>query len=97
MFNRRTGHYRADYVVLVAVNTPRDYCCVVLPIDAAERAAQLDLDKSYRTPRKDGQPKKPNKVWIDLVPNPKELSQTTEMCREEREILQLYRDNWDLH
>jgi hypothetical protein len=50
-FNRRTSYYKADLVVLVAVRSPREYSCVVLPVAEAERAAQLNLDHDYRTSR----------------------------------------------
>ena len=41
MFNQRSSFYKATHVVLVAVRSPKEYSCIVLPVDAAEQAAQL--------------------------------------------------------
>jgi hypothetical protein len=71
MFNRRSSFYRASHVILVAVRSPKVYSCVVLPVGVAEEAAQLNLDRDYRTPTREGKPKKPNKVWVELEPRPK--------------------------
>jgi hypothetical protein len=49
MFNRAFSFYEADAVILVAVRSPKDYRCVVLPVEAAEEAAQKNLDREYRT------------------------------------------------
>ncbi len=91
MFNRRSSFYKASHVILVAVRSPKDYSCVVLPVSVAEEAAQINLDRDYRTPTRDGKPKKPNKVWIELEPRPK--ARTTERVTKEREILAKYRDD----
>jgi hypothetical protein len=94
MFNRRSSFYEADYVVLVAVRSPSEYRCLVLPVEEAERAAQLSLDRDYRVPRRDGQSKKPNKVYATLHSRPRE--RPNELRDQEREILKTYLDNWKM-
>jgi hypothetical protein len=94
MFNRRSSFYKADYVVLVAVRSPFEYQCAVLPVTEAERAAQLSLDHDYRKPRRDGQPKKPNKVYATLRSSPRE--KPNQLRDQEREILMTYLGNWEV-
>lgn len=94
MFNRVSGFYKASHVVLVSVCSPNQYSCIVLPIDVAEAAAQLNLDRDYRSLTRDGKKeKKPNKVWIELEPRPKARAQTIMHCKKERCILNSYRDD----
>jgi hypothetical protein len=61
MFNRcsTSSFYKAEIVMLVSVKSPREYSCLVLPVEIAEKASQVNLDREYRTPKKDGTPKKP--------------------------------------
>jgi hypothetical protein len=54
MFNAASSFYKAQIVILVSVKKPSEYCCVVLPFAEAERAAQLNLDHSYRNTKKNG-------------------------------------------
>jgi hypothetical protein len=91
MFNRRTSFYAANVIALVAVRSPKEYSCVVLPVDEAERAAQLNLDRDYRTLTRAGQPKKPHKVWVLLEPRPRARTGDTRFD-EERTILAAHRD-----
>lgn len=91
MFNRRKTFYEAHIVVLVAVRSPREYSCVVLPIEKANAAVQLNLDRDYRTLRRDGQPKKPHKVWVSLERGPRDRKSDERMDRE-RDILNECRD-----
>ena len=94
MFNRHSSFYKADFVVLVAVRSPKEYCCVVLPIDIAEEAAQHALERDYRTRKLNGDPKKPHKVWIAIDRNPNER-RPNELLEKERTLLEPYRDKWD--
>lgn len=73
MYNKHASFYRAQVVVLVSVKSPNEYDCVVLDVNTAEQAAQINLDREYRTKRKDGGPKMPGPVWISLdhIPNTK--------------------------
>jgi hypothetical protein len=91
MFNRRTSFYSANVIALVAVRSPKEYSCVVLPVDEAERAAQLNLDRDYRTLTRTGQPKKPHKVWVLLEPRPRARTSDTRFDAE-RIILAAHRD-----
>jgi hypothetical protein len=92
MFNQRSNFYKATHVALVAVRSPREYSCIVLPVDLAEQAAQLNLNREYRAPKRNGEKKAPHKVYIELGPRPNAQAHTTERCKEERAILASYRD-----
>lgn len=94
MFNRKSSFYKADIIVLVAVRAPHEYCCIVLPVEAAERAAQLNLNRDYRVPTRRGAPKQPHKVWVGLDPRPKE--KIVPLRDKERQILRSHRDNWEI-
>lgn len=98
MFNRCSisGFCRADIVVLVCVKSPKEYSCVVVPVEKAEEAAQINLNREYRTKRRDGGAKKPGKVWISLdwVPNVKDASRKA-LWVQEQNVLNPYRDNWE--
>lgn len=94
MFNRRSSFYQADFVVLVAVRSPSVYCCVVLPVSIAEKAAQMNMDRGYREPNRDGTKKKPGKVWRTLDSSPRELDMP--LRNSEREILNKHRNVWDI-
>lgn len=99
-FNKRsTKFYKAELVVLVSVKSPSEYQCLVLPVDVAERAVQINLEHGLRTTKRDGSPKKPGKIWVALdhpgkpsKPNPKRQA----LIEEEVKLLTPYRDNWDL-
>lgn len=92
MFNRRSSFYKATHVVLVAIRSPKDYCCIVLPVDVAEEAAQVNLDTEYRKENQSGEPMKPGKVFIELDLRPKAKALTIERRAKERAILESYRD-----
>ena len=98
VFNRHHGFYLADVVALVAVRTPSDYACVLLPLKNAEQAVQLNLDRSYRRPKRDGGVRKPGKLWVYLEePSRPRTRDERERKLEQREraILAKYR-NWEL-
>jgi hypothetical protein len=90
VFNRRESFYKANYVVLVAVRSPQEYSCIVLPIREAERAAQMHLDAGYRLPTRTGQPRKPHKMYIELEPSPR--ARTAHHWANERKLLARFRD-----
>lgn len=100
MFNRHDSDrsfYRADIVVLVAVRSPTDYRCIVMPTTTAEKAAQLNLDRGYRTRTRDGQKKKPGKVWVHLEAPPREHERPPdirELGQKERAIIGKHLDAW---
>ena len=97
MYNSVESFYRAEVVVLVSVLTARDYKCVVLPVDEAEKAAQLNIDHQFRIPRTDGAKKKPGKVWLYLAYDAKIRDQSRLPIMEaERDIISKYIDNWDI-
>ena len=68
-FNRKSdAALSADVVVLVAVQSPSAYRAISMPVEVAEQAAQLNMDRYYRQPRLDGGKRKPGKVWLALEP-----------------------------
>jgi hypothetical protein len=96
MFNKAESYYKAQIVVLVSVKSPAEYRCVVLPVDKAEEAAQLNLDYAYRRPNRDGSSKKPGPVWVSLghIPKPRDTS-IVPMLEKEQKLLKLFIDNWN--
>jgi hypothetical protein len=97
MFNRSTSSfYKAEIVVLVSVKTAKDYHFLVLPVEIAERAAQINLDYAYRTPKKDGGRKKPSIVWVSFYIPPRMDASKKAQLETEQELLKPYLDNWDV-
>jgi hypothetical protein len=94
VFNRSSTSkfYRAEIVVLVSVKSPREYSCLVLPLETAEKAAQINLDRAYRTKKSDGSDKKPGKLWVSLdwIPNAKDPARRA-LNEEEVRLLKPYR------
>ena len=96
MFNRSTsGFYKAQIVVMACVKSPKEYACLVLPVEVAEKAAQVNLDAYFRGLKKDGTPHKAGKVWVS------DNRKSTDAARQalfDKEWSQLkdYLDNWDL-
>jgi hypothetical protein len=64
----------------------------VLPVEAAEEAAQLNLDAAFRKQNRNGQPMMPGKVFIELESRPRARPKTIERWAKERAILASYRD-----
>jgi hypothetical protein len=99
MFNRslKSGFYRAQMVVMVSVKSPKEYSALVVPVQVAEQAAQINLDREYRTlKKKDGGPKKPGPVWISLDYAPKTQDPARkDLFVKEGDLLKPYRDKWD--
>ncbi len=96
-FNKKdNGFYKAEVVALVCVKSPKEYSCLVLPVTIAEQAAQLNLTRYFRTPKKNGEPHKPCKVWvaIDYIPKGAD-AEVQERYEQEFKLLRPYRDNWD--
>ena len=100
MFNRSQGSFRADVVVLVCVKSPHDYQCIVLPVEKAEEAAQINLNYAYRTKKKDGSDKKPSVLYVAFyVPN-KCSEEKKKAMQLEFDLIKDYRGNdfrgkWD--
>ena len=97
VFNAASSFYKAQVVVLVSVKSPCEYCCVVLPVAEAERAAQLNLDHSYRNKKNDGSKKKPGKIWVSV----RYIAKAKDACRlplleAEQDLLEPFIDNWDI-
>ena len=100
MFNHSSASkfYKAEVVVLVSVKSPTEYSCIVLPVEIAERAAQINLDREYRTPKRSGDgARKPGKVWISLDWTSRTADDTRKTSiQNEVSLLKPYRDRWDL-
>lgn len=94
MFNRVTSSFCADIVVLVCVKSPREYQCVVLPVEVAEKAAQINLNYAYRTKKRDGSEKKPSVVWTAFY-IPKTTPEKREQMEREQKLIKPYIEKWD--
>jgi hypothetical protein len=66
MFNRHEGSFKAKIVALVCVRSPHDYQCIFLRVNDAEKAAQENLNHSFRVKKSNGSDHKPGKVWFSL-------------------------------
>lgn len=64
MFNRAKGAFKASIVAMVCVRSPFEYQYVILQVEAAEEAAQINLNYAYRPPKQNGGAHKPGKVWF---------------------------------
>ncbi|HEY4522792.1 MAG TPA: hypothetical protein VJK73_00255 [Candidatus Paceibacterota bacterium] len=95
MFNRHDSFYTAQHVVLVAVRSPSEYRCFVLPVKEAEKAAQLLLDRSYRRRRRNGKKKKPGKMWFYVEESSQKRAHHVNLDKE-REILHKWENVWGL-
>jgi hypothetical protein len=97
VFNSASSFYEAQVIALVSVKSPSQYLCAVLPVADAEKAAQLNLDHSYRIANKNGSKKKPGKVWVSLGYIPKIQDEArVALFQAEQELLNRYVDNWEL-
>ena len=47
IFNKHSSFYKAEIVVLVSAKSPKEYSCLVLPVEIAEKAAQMNLNRKY--------------------------------------------------
>ena len=85
---------KADVIVLLAVNSPSKYRAIILPVERAEEAAQMNISGYYRQLKASGEKRTPNKVWTDLEPaaKPRKLNASKDA---ERELLKGFEDRWD--
>lgn len=83
----------ADVVILLAVNSPSKYRAIVMPVKAAEEAAQINISRYYRQKKRNDDPRKPGKIWVELEApaNPKKLAPEKD---QEREQLLRHEDAW---
>jgi hypothetical protein len=84
LFNRRDSFYKATVVVLVAVRSPNEYSCIVMPVNKAEQAA--DLHRADFRARK--WPRGKSHMKLAVPPRAKESHHIIK----ERKLLALYRD-----
>ena len=95
MFNRSLSFYKAHVVVLVSVKSPKEYSCLVLPVDIANEAAKINLDREYRSSRKDGGVRKPGKVWMSFDPAPSTMEPSRKsLYLKEQEMLRPFLNTW---
>lgn len=97
VFNRGLGFYEAQVVALVSVKSPTQYRCVVLPAKQAERIAQFNLDRDFRTPKRNRQAKKPGKMWshLEYVPRTKDAEKRASFEKEQK-MLAAYVGRWEV-
>lgn len=94
-FNRKSDFaLKADIIVLLAVNSPSTYRAIVLPIDVAEQAAQLNMDGYYRQDKPTGGQRKPGKLWTDLEAALKPRKHKP-IKDQERALLMKHEDAWE--
>jgi Holliday junction resolvase len=84
IFNHVDSFYKATVVICVAVRSPREYTCVVMPIDMAEKAAGLHRE-SFKAA---GWQHAPTHMTLEAGLRAKE----SEQIKQERRLLALYRD-----
>lgn len=97
MFNGKSeAALRADVIVLMGVYSPRRYTAVVLPVDRAEAAAQMNISLYYRATKKDGTARVENKVYVELEGTPRPRVPVPAEKVKERELLLAHLDAWDL-
>lgn len=87
MFNRRPGSFKATIIALVCVRSPHEYQFVMLPIDRAEEAAQINLDYGVRTKKSNGEVKKPGKAYFDFYSVKARTQARQEGIRREQDLL----------
>jgi hypothetical protein len=85
IFNRAKSFYKADFVILVAVRSPKEYSCVILPLHTAKRAAEKHRDGVFRARR---WPRGKTHMGLEPPPRAKEHPKVIE----ERAILASHRD-----
>ena len=95
MFNVAGSSFRADVVALVCIRTPSDYQSIVVPVETAEKAAQINLNYAYRTKKKDDSKEKPGIVWMSFYLPEKSDPQKIELMKQEQELLKPFRDRED--
>jgi hypothetical protein len=84
MFNCADSFYKANIVVFVAVKSPTEYSCIVMPVDKAEQAVAL-----HRAGFKEkGYPHGRTHMWLEPPPRAPETSHIIK----ERKLLARYRD-----
>ncbi len=94
MFNKAVGAFRADLVVLVCIKSPHEYQCIVLPVEKAEEAAQINLNYAYRTKKKNGTDKKPSVVWMAFYV-PETSLEKKQAIQREIDLIQGYMGKWE--
>ncbi|MBP8232493.1 MAG: hypothetical protein KAY22_09320 [Rhizorhabdus sp.] len=95
VFNRHSNFaLMADVIVLLAVRSPSKYRAVIMPVDAAEQAAQLNMDGYHRQEKVAGGKRKPSKLWTDLegATTPRTVNTFKDA---ERAHLQLFENMWE--
>lgn len=95
MFNTKNEFaLKADIIILIGVNSPSHYKSVILPVEVAEKAAQINISGYYRKSKDNGEARKPNKVWTNLEPSrtPKKENDYKSL---EQSVLASYVDQWD--
>jgi hypothetical protein len=66
VFNRVTSSFQASVVALVCVRSSYEYQFLLLPVQVAEEAAQINIDCSLRAKKLNGTDHKPGKVWFSF-------------------------------
>lgn len=95
MFNSKVDFaFKAEVIILVAVNSPSKYRAIVMPVEDAERAAQINLDGYHRQEKVKGGKRAPSKIWTDLE-GPVKPRKANPFKEEEREYIKKFEGLWD--
>jgi hypothetical protein len=93
-FNRSGGTFQAEIVVFVCIKTPRNYKCIVLPVEVAEEAAQLNLGL-FRMKKADGSEHKPGKAWFSLYSTKARTEERQALLNRELNLIMPFEERWD--
>jgi hypothetical protein len=95
LFNAKSDFaLKADVIILLAVNSPSNYRAIVMPVEKAEEAAQINMSGYYRQPKPAGGKRQPGKIWMNLEPaaNPRKQNPSHDA---ERALLKRYEGAWE--
>ena len=90
MFNRAKSSLRADCVAMVCVRSPFEYQYLLMPVETAEKGAQINLDYGYRPPKRNREAHKPGKVWFAFYPKRPRTKTVQNGLKQEQELLKPY-------
>lgn len=90
MFNRVKSPLRADCVAMVCVRSPSEYAYLLMPVEIAEKGAQMNLDYGFRPNKEDGECHRPAKVTISFYEKKSRIERIRDGLKREQELLKPY-------
>lgn len=95
IFNSKSDFaLKADVIALIAIKSPSEYRAIILPVEKAEEAAQMNMDGYYRKAKLSGDVRKPGKIWSNLeaAANPRKVDPSKD---QERALLKHFEGAWE--